>query len=115
LSTVRLEEAEEEDFRFWYEGLTSKQRLEAVYEALEMSLKMKGVDAVPRLRRVHRMLNDQCVKYLIVGAQALAFHARPRATKDLDILTEPTPENAKQVLQALRECLRVDTVTRSKT
>ena len=36
-------------------------------------------------------LNEQRVKYLIVGAQALAYHARPRATKDLDILIEPTP------------------------
>ena len=55
MEKVRWEDAEEEDFRFWYEGLTPKQRLEAVYEALEMCLKAKGVDAVPRLRRVHRM------------------------------------------------------------
>ena len=51
LSKVRLKDAEEEDFRFWYEGLTPEQRVKAVYDALEMCLKMKGVDAVPRLRR----------------------------------------------------------------
>ena len=56
LSKVRLEDAEDEDFRFWYEELTPEQRLEAVYDALEMCLKLKGVDAVPRLRRVHRLL-----------------------------------------------------------
>jgi hypothetical protein len=55
LSKIRLEDAEEEDFGFWYEGLSPKQRLEAVYEALEMCLKARGVNAVPRLRRVHRM------------------------------------------------------------
>jgi len=56
LSKIRLAEAEEEDFRFWYEGMTAAQRVDAVYDALEMSLKMKGVNAVPRLRRVHRLL-----------------------------------------------------------
>ena len=56
LSKIRLKDAEEEDFRFWYEGLTPEQRVDAVYDALEMCLKMKGVDAVPRLRRVHRLL-----------------------------------------------------------
>jgi len=56
LSKVRTEDAEAEDFRFWYEDLTPEQRVDAVYDALEMCLKMKGVDAVPRLRRVHRLL-----------------------------------------------------------
>ena len=55
LSKVRFRDAEDEDFRFWYENLLPEQRVEAVYDALEMSLKMKGVDAVPRLRRVHRL------------------------------------------------------------
>ena len=55
LSKVRMKDAEEEDFRFWYEGLTAEQRVDAVYDALEMCLKTKGVDAVPRLRRVHRL------------------------------------------------------------
>ena len=48
-------------------------------------------------------LNDHGVRYLIVGAHAVAFHARPRATKDLDILLEPTPTNARRVLIALRK------------
>ena len=56
LSKVRLEDAEEEDFRFWFEDLTPEQRIEAVYDALEVCLKMKGVDAVPRLRRIHRLI-----------------------------------------------------------
>jgi predicted nucleotidyltransferase len=46
-------------------------------------------------------LNARGVRYLIVGAHALALHARPRATKDLDILIDPTPANARKVLAAL--------------
>ena len=49
------------------------------------------------------VLNAHGVRYLVIGAHAVAFHARPRATKDLDILLEPTPENAHRALAALRE------------
>jgi hypothetical protein len=56
ISKVRLENAEDEDIRFWYEELTPEQRLEAVYDALEQCLRMKGIHAVPRLRRVHRLI-----------------------------------------------------------
>lgn len=48
-------------------------------------------------------LNDNGVRYLVVGAHAVAFHARPRATKDLDILLDPAPENARKTLAALRD------------
>jgi predicted nucleotidyltransferase len=48
-------------------------------------------------------LNAHGVRYLVVGAHAVAFHARPRATKDLDVLIEPTATNARKVLAALRD------------
>jgi len=48
-------------------------------------------------------LNAHGVRYLVVGAHAVAFHARPRATKDLDILIEPTAANAEKVLAALKD------------
>jgi quercetin dioxygenase-like cupin family protein len=35
-------------------------------------------------------LNAHGVRYLVVGAHAVAFHARPRASKDLDVLIDPT-------------------------
>ena len=35
-------------------------------------------------------LNQLEARYLVVAAHAVAFHARPRATKDLDIFVEPT-------------------------
>lgn len=56
VSRVPREAAEEEDFRFWYEGLTPAERVLAVYEYLRSSLQARGIDEVPRLRRVHRRI-----------------------------------------------------------
>ena len=41
------------------------------------------------------------VRFLVVGAYALAIHGRPRATGDLDVWVEATPENASRVMRAL--------------
>ncbi len=43
------------------------------------------------------------VEFLVVGAYAVAVHGRPRATGDLDIWINPTPENAARVWRALQE------------
>jgi hypothetical protein len=53
-------------------------------------------------------LNDQGARYLIVGAHAVAYHARPRATKDFNIFIDPTPGNARKVLAALQVFLGSD-------
>lgn len=53
-------------------------------------------------------LNRNGARFLIVGAHAVAFHARPRATKDLDIYIDPAVGNAKRVLQAIRDFLGTD-------
>jgi len=50
-----------------------------------------------------RLFNQHRVKYCIVGAYALAFHATPRYTKDMDIFVEATSRNAKKILAALRQ------------
>jgi len=41
------------------------------------------------------------VRFLVVGAHALAAHGAPRATGDLDIWVEASRENAAHVLEAL--------------
>ena len=41
------------------------------------------------------------VRFLIVGAYALALHGRPRATGDLDVWVDASPENARHVMTAL--------------
>ncbi|MEQ1898412.1 MAG: hypothetical protein ABL971_13590 [Vicinamibacterales bacterium] len=40
-------------------------------------------------------------RFLIVGAYALAHHGRPRATGDLDVWVDATPDNASRVIRAL--------------
>ncbi len=47
-------------------------------------------------------LADEKVRFLLVGAYALAAHGYPRATMDIDIWVMPSPENAAAVLRALR-------------
>lgn len=49
------------------------------------------------------LFNKHQVKYCIVGAFAVAFYARPRYTKDLDILVEPEIKNGKKIIVALSE------------
>jgi hypothetical protein len=46
--------------------------------------------------------SSEQVEFLIVGAYALAFHGLPRATGDIDVWVNPTPENAARVHHALR-------------
>jgi len=41
------------------------------------------------------------VKYVVIGGIASVLHGVPRATFDLDILIEATPENVKRLLAAL--------------
>jgi hypothetical protein len=48
-----------------------------------------------------RAFVDHDVRFLIVGAYALALHGRPRATGDLDVWVDATPENATRVVRAL--------------
>lgn len=50
-----------------------------------------------------RLFNKHKVKYCIVGAFAVAFYAKPRYTKDMDIMIEPSVENAERIINALNE------------
>ena len=54
-------------------------------------------------REFLELLNSRAVDYVIVGAQSLAFHGRPRHTGDLDILDRPTPDNARLLLAILNQ------------
>ena len=47
------------------------------------------------------LLNAHGVRYLVVGAHALAANARPRATQDIDFWVEPSRDNAERVCAAL--------------
>lgn len=49
------------------------------------------------------LLNEQQVKYMVVGAFALSFHGRPRHTGDLDIWIKPDAENAGKMVKVIEE------------
>ena len=49
------------------------------------------------------LLNKHKVRYLVVGAYAVSFYARPRYTGDIDFLIEGTPGNSKRLLACLKE------------
>jgi hypothetical protein len=53
-------------------------------------------------REMLQILGDEKVRFLLVGAYALAAHGYPRATMDIDIWVMPAPDNADAVLRALR-------------
>lgn len=50
-----------------------------------------------------KLFNSHRIKYCIIGAFAVAFYARPRYTKDIDILIDSSPENAERIIRALAE------------
>lgn len=54
-----------------------------------------------KLATVCGALNDAGAKYLLAGAQAGILWGHVRATRDIDLLIEPTEENARLVLEAL--------------
>ena len=54
-----------------------------------------------QLQGVFSSLQKHKVKYVVIGGIASVLHGVPRATFDLDILIEATPENAKNLLDAL--------------
>ena len=54
-------------------------------------------------RELLSTLNDEEVKYLIVGGYAVIRHTEPRYTKDLDLWVSPDRENAERVFQALKK------------
>jgi hypothetical protein len=48
-------------------------------------------------------LNNNNVRYLIIGSFALSYYAEPRYTKDIDILVDATPSNADRLMKAIHE------------
>lgn len=47
------------------------------------------------------LLNNQGVRYLVVGGYAVNLHGYPRYTKDIDVWIERVEENIDRLLQAL--------------
>ncbi len=48
-------------------------------------------------------LKSHGVEFLIIGAHAVGFHARPRMTQDVDLWVGPSRDNADRLRQAMDE------------
>ncbi len=48
-------------------------------------------------------LNDNRVRYLVIGGYAVAFHGHPRYTKDMDVWIAMNPDNAAKMVKALEQ------------
>jgi hypothetical protein len=57
----------------------------------------------PDFKEFFQLLNENKVRYLIIGGFAVAFHGYPRFTKDIDIWLGLNPENAKNVVKTLND------------
>lgn len=56
----------------------------------------------PDFKDLFSALNAADVRYLLVDGYAVAFHAEPRFTRDLDVWIEASAENARRAYKALR-------------
>jgi hypothetical protein len=50
-----------------------------------------------------KLLNENSVRYLLIGGYAVGYHGYPRATNDMDVWIAIHPENAQRVVNALKE------------
>lgn len=55
------------------------------------------------LREFIELLNALDVRYMVVGAFALAYHGHPRYTGDIDLFIERTAENADKLMQVIQK------------
>jgi len=53
------------------------------------------------LREFIHLLNTKSVKYVIVGAWAVAFHGRPRYTGDIDVFVAREHDNADRLMEVI--------------
>jgi len=56
-----------------------------------------------QLQSVFASFQKNQVKYLVIGGIAAVLYGVPRATFNLDLLVEATPQNAKRLLEAMIE------------
>lgn len=54
-------------------------------------------------REFIQLLNENEVKYLVIGGYAVAFHGYPRYTKDLDFWIWANPDNANRLIKTIKD------------
>ncbi len=68
---------------------------------MEKGAPRRGVDPRTVAARVCVALDAAGAKYLVIGGVACILHGYLRATTDVDVLIQRTPENARRVLDGL--------------
>src|SRR5215212_4154652 len=59
------------------------------------------MDLEKDLREFVELLNALNVRYVVVGAFAVAYHGYPRYTGDIDLFVESSEENAERLVQVI--------------
>jgi hypothetical protein len=60
-----------------------------------------SVNLAPDFRDLLEELGRDAVEFVLVGGYAVAFHGRPRATKDIDIFLVGSPDNLERAAKAV--------------
>ncbi len=99
--------AERAALRRDYLELTPAQRVEQVFELsrfMSQVARRDVVGAVPELDipGLLRELVQEGVDFLVIGGVAVGFHGYVRATKDVDVVPAPDPENLERLARVLR-------------
>lgn len=61
------------------------------------------MDLEKDLREFVELLNALNVRYLVVGAFAVAYHGYPRYTADIDLFIERSDDNAERLVQVIEK------------
>jgi predicted nucleotidyltransferase len=64
---------------------------------------MAMIHLPPDFKDFLKLLNDNQVKYLLIGGYAVGYHGYPRATADMDIWVAIQPENADKLVEVFKE------------
>jgi len=114
VSKVSIKKETERNLEYWI-SKSDSEKISAVQDLREQYIKFYNKESEynesrKRLLRMDgfpeefiKLLNNHNVRYLIVGAYALALYAEPRNTGDIDIFIEGSEGNAKNILTVLKE------------
>ena len=61
------------------------------------------IELPPDFKEFLKLLNAHGVKYLLIGGYAVGYHGYPRATNDIDIWIKINTDNARRMVEVLRE------------
>ncbi len=64
---------------------------------------MATIRLPPDFKEFLRLLNSNAVEYLLIGGYAVGYYGYPRPTGDMDVWIATTADNARRVVDALRE------------